>query len=151
VHFFRVFWAKIQPQSPVPMPAPQTREAPDQDEAIPQDIEKGTRTQRRKRRLEESSSIAAQSALSNGVETAAKDKEAVRIGEIGTVMRRKRKRGAEHRGNGRTSALGGREVNGISSPNIVSKASGPMPLWKISEAIGGRLIHADPVFSTDEK
>ncbi|KAH0542970.1 hypothetical protein FGG08_002658 [Glutinoglossum americanum] len=45
----------------------------------------------------------------------------------------------------------GKKVKGLSGLDTASKASGPMSLWKTSEAIGGRLIHADPVFSSDEK
>ncbi|KAH0559865.1 hypothetical protein GP486_003613 [Trichoglossum hirsutum] len=134
------------------MPAPQTQEVADQDKTVLRNGEKKVRARRRKRKPEEGSSVvAAQLTLSNGVESIVKDKEPVRSSETGAIMQRKRKRGTGRRGSGQTSMLDVKGVNGLSGSDIVSKASSPTLLWKISEAIGGRLIHADPVFSTDER
>ncbi|KAI9764862.1 MAG: hypothetical protein M1840_008008 [Geoglossum simile] len=58
------------------------------------------------------------------------------------TKRLERERNAEPNGN---------LVEGPIGPDAVLEPSELMALWKTSEAIGGRLIHADPVFSGDEK
>jgi hypothetical protein len=64
---------------------------------------------------------------------------------------RKRECRTKRQKRGRNSEPHGDLIEGSSVLNAVLEPSESMALWKISEAIGGRLIHADPVFSGDEK
>ncbi|KAI9785919.1 MAG: hypothetical protein M1839_008185 [Geoglossum umbratile] len=65
--------------------------------------------------------------------------------------RQKREGRAKLRDKERNSKLDAKAIEGSSGLDAVSEFSGSVALWKTSGAIGGRLIHADPVFSEDEK